>query len=340
MRLIHLPAIVPRPVMAPSASVVVCTRNRPELLARCLVSLNQLDHPSYEVIVVDNTQGQPQVEQLARDAGARYLVESRVGLSRARNYGGRAADGEVVAYIDDDATAEPDWLSRHSIALEDPRLTATTGRILPTSLRSSAARAYAAAGGEDLGEVGFSMDRNTRRWFERTNFGGVGIGTNMAFRRGLFDWGWGFRESLGPVVGIPGEEHYAFFTIVRAGHAIAYVPEAIVHHTFPATLAELRRRQTWILRGSVAYLTMLLVEEPEHRRDTVRYLLEAARGTRRSWRPEAENPFAGRLQLLAALATGIPLYAKSRLTERGSFTPPPLPQPTTVSQLPPPSVPS
>src|SRR4029453_9111348 len=109
---------------------------------------------------------------------------------------------------------------------------------------SSAARAYAAAGGEDLGEVGFRMDRNTPRWFERTNFGGVGIGTNMAFRRGLFDWGWGFRESLGPVAGLPGQVHYGFVTIVRSGHGISYVPEAIVHPTYPATGAELRRRQT------------------------------------------------------------------------------------------------
>jgi glycosyltransferase involved in cell wall biosynthesis len=326
--------------MAPSCSVVVCTRNRPELLARCLASLGRLDHPSYEVIVVDNTQGQPEVERLARDTGARYLVERRVGLSRARNSGGRAAKGDVVAYIDDDATAELNWLTHHSGVLEDPRLTATTGRVLPTSLSSSAARAYAGAGGEDLGEVGFWVDRNTPRWFERANFGGVGIGVNMAFRRVLFDWGWGFRESLGPVAGIPGEEHYAFFTIVRAGHAIAYVPEAIVHHTYPATAAELRRRRMWILRGSVAYMAMLLVEEPEHRRDTLRYLWEAARGTRRAWRPETDEPFAGRLQLLAAVATGLPLCAKSLLTERRRFTPPRLPEPTDASGSPRPSAPS
>lgn len=326
-------AIVPHPLMSPSCSVVVCTRNRPELLARCLASLGRLDHPSYEVIVVDNTQGQPEVERLARDGGARYLVERRAGPSRARNSGGRAAKGDLVAYIDDDAVARPEWLSHHAAALEDPTLAATTGRILPT-------RRSHAGGGFDLGNAAFRIDRTMPGWFERTNFGGAGLGSNMAFRRALFDVGWGFRESLGPGTPIAGEENYAFFTVVRAGYGVAYVPEAVVHHEYPATAEELRRRRSRILRGSVAYMALLLVEEPEHRGDTWRYLWEAARGTRRAWRPEADERFAGRLQLFEAVATGLPLYAKSLFTERGSFTPPQLPEPTAASESPRPSAPS
>jgi glycosyltransferase involved in cell wall biosynthesis len=307
---------------APSCSVIVCTRNRAELLARCLDALIGLDHSSYELIVVDNTEGQPEVTQLAENAGARYLVESVPGLSRARNTGARAAVGEVVAYIDDDALPESDWLSRHSAALEDPHLAATTGRILPTSLGSSAARTYA-AGGADLGEVAFRVDRQTPGWFERTNFGGVGAGANMAFRRALFESGWGFRESLGPGAGITGEEHYAFFTLVAAGHAIAYVPEAIVHHDYPTTPGELKRRRSRLLRRSVAYMIMLLVEEQEYRRDTLRYVWEAARGARRDWRPvETTERFAGKSDLALAVATGIPLYVQNLLTQRGSFSPP------------------
>jgi O-antigen biosynthesis protein len=328
---------------APSCSVVVCTRNRAALLGRCLASLSRLEHPDHEVIVVDNTPGQPEVEQLAKDVGARYLVERRTGLSRARNSGARAAEGEVVAYIDDDAVADRDWLSHHSAVLEDPHLGATTGRVFPTSLGSAASRAYAASGGEDLGEVAFRVDRTAPGWFERTNFGGVGIGVNMAFRRTLFDSGWGFRESLGvgPVGAILGEEHYAFFTLVQAGHAVAYVPEAIVHHDYPVTGTELRRHRARILRGSVAYMIMLLVEEPEHRRDTCRYLRGAARGTRRSWRPvQAEERFAGKGDLALAVATGVPLYARSLLVRHGTLSPPPPPVRTAEVEEPRPSSPS
>jgi cellulose synthase/poly-beta-1,6-N-acetylglucosamine synthase-like glycosyltransferase len=233
-----------------------------------------------------------------------------------------------VAYIDDDATADPAWLVNHAPAFENPRVGATTGRVFPTSLDSAASRAHAATAGEDLGELAFTVDRATPGWFERTNFGGVGIGVNMAFRRSLFDSGWGFRESLGvgPAAAILGEEHYAFFALVRTGHVVAYLPEAIVHHDYPATETELRRHRARILRGSVAYMAMLLVEEPEHRRDSWRYLLEAARGTKRAWRPvEAEERFAGKADLAVALATGIPLYARSVLTDRGDLSPPPPP---------------
>jgi O-antigen biosynthesis protein len=310
-----------------ACSVVVCTRRRAESLVSCLASLTRLDHPSYELIVVDNTEGEREVEGLAAEVGARYVIESRVGLSRARNTGGRAARGEIVAYIDDDAVADSAWLSRHASALEDPSLSATTGRIFPISLDAPSARAYAAAGGEDLGAVAFRVDRESPGWFEMANFGGIGVGPNMAFRRALFDSGWGFRETLGPGGGVAGEEHYAFFTLIRDGHAIAYLPEAIVRHDYPSTMAAFKRRRSRILRGTAAYMTMLLVEEPNFRRDTLRYMWEAAHGTPRAWRRgEAGERLGNRLQLLDAIAVGVPLYLRSLLTtRRGSFRPPPLP---------------
>ena len=297
-----------------ACSVVVSTRHRPRLLARCLDSLASLEHPSYEVIVVDNTPGEREVQQLAAAAGSRYLIESRVGMSRARNTGARAARGDIIAYIDDDAIAEPSWLGAHAAALADPALTATTGRVLPTSLDAPAAQAYAAIGGYDLGEVPFRVDRRTKAWFEMANFGGVGTGTNIAFRRNVFDAGWGFRESLGPGGGIPGEEHYAFFTLIRDGHAIAYVPDAIVRHEFPTTSTALRRRRFRILQGAVAYMAMLLVEEPEFRSRTIRYMWEAMRGKRRTWRGSREDErFARRSHLFAAVCGGLRWYMRSRL---------------------------
>jgi glycosyltransferase involved in cell wall biosynthesis len=304
-------------VSDPACSVVVCTRRRAELLARCLASIGRLDHPSYEVIVVDNTPGQNEVRELAASAGARYLVEHEPGLSRARNTGGRAAKGKVVAYIDDDAVAEPNWLSRHAAALDDPMLAATTGRILPTSLDAPAARAYADAGGEDVGEVALRVDRRTPAWFEMANFGGIGVGPNMAFRRTLFDSGWGFRESLGPPSGIPGEEHYAFFTLIRDGYAIGYVPDAIVHHDYPKTMRALRRRRFRIFRGAAAYMAMLLVEEPAFRRETLRYMVQGLRGRRRAWRRGTANQrLAPPLELVGATLAGFPLYVRSSVRAR------------------------
>jgi glycosyltransferase involved in cell wall biosynthesis len=307
----------------PSCTVVVCTRHRAGLLARCLESLACLDHPNYEVIVVDNTSGERRVEELAASFGARYVVERQVGLSRARNTGGRAALGEFVAYIDDDAVAESAWLSRHAAGFGDASVAATTGRILPTSLDTPSARAYAAAGGEDLGEDSFQVDRMSPGWFEMANFGGLGVGPNMAFRRALFEADWGFRESLGLGAQLPGnEEHYAFFTLIRDGHAIAYLPDAIVRHDYPATMDALRRRRSRILRSGVAYTAMLLIEEPQFRSNTFRYMREAMQGTRRTWRRgRAEQRFVTRLQLFAAACAGLPLYLRTALAGRRVFMP-------------------
>ena len=58
-------------------------------------------------------------------------------------------------------------------------------------------------------------------------------------------------------------------------------------------------------------MAMLLVEEPEYRRETLRYIWQALRGARRAWRPtRAKERFASRLQLFAAAAAGTALYAR------------------------------
>jgi glycosyltransferase involved in cell wall biosynthesis len=299
----------------PACSVVVCTRERPQLLERCLASLVALDHPSYEILVVDNSPGDPGTERVAARVGARCIRESRTGLSRARNEGARAATGEIVAYTDDDAVVEPDWLGRHAAAFDDPLVMASTGPVLPLALDSPAARTYAAAAVEDLGESPLRVTRDTPWWFEIANFGGLGLGGNVAVRRALFEDGWRFRVSLGLGTAVPGyEESYAFFTIIRAGHAIAYRPDVVVRHPYPATSRQLRRRRARLLRAASAYVVMLLVEEPEFRGPTLRYVVKGFRGARHPWRRNRpELRFATRTQVLTAACWGPLLYARSRL---------------------------
>ena len=298
----------------PACSVILCTRNRPALVARCLPALTALDHQSFEVVVVDNTGGDPAVERLAERHGARYVVEPCGGLSRARNRGGREARGALVAFTDDDALPDRAWLRHHAAALEDPDLAATSGRVLPAR-RQSDPIADLAIGVDDLdlGEQPFRIGRSTRDWFERTNFGGGGLGANLVFRRDLFEHGWGFPEWLGPGAGLPGEEHYALFTIVRDGGSIAYVPEAVVYHDVPATSAELHRLRARIAQGSAAYMVMLAVEEPGYRQRTLRFAWEGLRGGRRSWRTgPARAPLAGRGERILAALAGMWLYVRSR----------------------------
>ena len=97
-------------------TVVICTRNREELLAQVLKSLCQQAAPasSYEVLVVDNASkdGTHRVVEgyMAEMPNLRYIFEPRLGLSMARNRGWQEAHAEYIAYIDDDSKAPAEWL--------------------------------------------------------------------------------------------------------------------------------------------------------------------------------------------------------------------------------------
>jgi O-antigen biosynthesis protein len=93
----------------PRVSVIVCTYNGAATLEDCLDGLAKLEYPEYEVIVVDDgsTDSSP---QLAARHDVRLIRTANRGLGSARNTGMRAAGGEIVAYIDDDARPDPHWL--------------------------------------------------------------------------------------------------------------------------------------------------------------------------------------------------------------------------------------
>ena len=91
----------------PSVSVVICTRDRPEELRRCLASLPAQTLRPLEVIVVDNASSGEATRTAALNAGVVYVREDRPGLDYARNTGAATARGEIVAYTDDDVLLHP-----------------------------------------------------------------------------------------------------------------------------------------------------------------------------------------------------------------------------------------
>jgi GT2 family glycosyltransferase len=98
----------------PRVSVIVCTFNGARTLAECLDGLSRLDYPDFEVIVVDDGSVDDSA-QIARRPGVRLIQTPNGGLSSARNVGLHASTGEIVAYIDDDAYPDSDWLT-HLVA--------------------------------------------------------------------------------------------------------------------------------------------------------------------------------------------------------------------------------
>ncbi len=110
---------------APAVSVIVVSRHRARALRRCLQALHQQDHPRMEVIVVADPEG------LAVAAGltVKSVPFDIPNIAQARNAGLAVAAGDLVAFIDDDAVAEPTWASRLCAPFADPAVAAAGGYV-------------------------------------------------------------------------------------------------------------------------------------------------------------------------------------------------------------------
>ena len=288
----------------PSCTVIICTRDRPEYLDQCLTALALVDYPNFDILVVDNAPSDSRSKDIAARWSVRYLVEPRPGLSYARNAGCRASSAEVLAFLDDDAIPEPDWLRALTAGFADSSVLAVTGRILPPAAEMTAGVRF----NLDLGPEPRRFDRNDPLWFEKANFGGIGIGCNMAFHRDAFEIWSGFDERLGrgtPMHG--GEESHAFFRLIEGGAVIAYVPEAKVVHPLPPLGDHLKD-----LSAALPYMMLLFFETPYGSR-VLRYVLSATPGTARPWRYVQPDlvPRTSRRRLQALLA-GVRLYLLPR----------------------------
>lgn len=251
-------AAAPRPDVAPSLSVIVCTANRPADLARCLDSLAACDPAPDEIIVVDNSPATDATATIvAARAGLRYIAEPHRGLSRARNTGIAAARGEIIVFTDDDVTVTPNWLAPIRAAFADPDVAAVSGLVLPLRLDSPAAAAFELNYGGLAGS--FLPARYDRRLLD-TGFGEappvwkVGAGANMAFRRAALVKAGPFDERLGAGAAGCSEDSEMVYRILLSGGICLYEPAAVVFHRHRDSVPELRRQLRAYMRGHVAAL--------------------------------------------------------------------------------------
>lgn len=228
----------------PPISVVVCTRNRPDLLERCLTSMLAIDYPRYEIIVVDNAPDSEATRQVAERPGVRYVREDRPGLDWARNLGWMTASHEIIAYSDDDAIVSPGWLKGVAKGFEHPAVMAVTGLVAPLELETPAQvlfeRVY---GGMGKGFSSRLFYRDQMRPSQLIAIHAVGVGANMAFRRAALQQLGGFDTALD--VGTPssgGGDLDMFHRVVAAGLPLWYEPRALVWHQHRRELGALERQ--------------------------------------------------------------------------------------------------
>lgn len=239
-----------------SASVVICTRDRPEELQRCLASLPQQTYSPREIIVVDNASRDQRTRDIALAAHAIYIREDRAGLDIARNTGARRATSDIVAYTDDDVLLQRRWLERLVAAFDHPKLAAVTGLVLPAELATEAQRHF---------ETYWSFGQGYhRRDFDAARFadhaGGVfpawdvGAGASMAFRREIFDRVGFFDERLDVgQAGCSGDSEF-WYRLLAKGYSCRYEPSSVAFHFHRRTMEDLSSQIFHYMRGHAAAL--------------------------------------------------------------------------------------
>jgi GT2 family glycosyltransferase len=291
--------------------VIVATRERPTELSQCLDALRTLRRPAEEIIVVDNAPLTTRTAQVAERAGVSYVVEPTPGLSRARNRGAAVARSSVLAYIDDDAIPQLDWLDTILAEFDDPLVGAVTGRCVPS-----------AVGNEETSKImkhwwpgGLErkvFDRTNPAWAELALGGGIGVGMNMAVKRDSLAAVGGFDVRMGRGGLITGnEEHDLFFRILDSGQRIVYTPRAVVHHPPLDEVADFSFFRERAYTAYVAHLLVLLKEKPTARRAIARLVWRAMRGNRRTSRTAPDWARGNRKAMLKAVMDGGFLWVAS-----------------------------
>lgn len=239
----------------PPISVVVCTRDRAQILQRCLVALSLLDYSQYEVVVVDNASRNADTAQVVAATPFRYVREEQVGLDWARNRGASEATHDIIAYVDDDVLVEPGWLRGVATALADPDVVAMTGLVLAAELETEAQQLFEKYGGMGKGWQPRVFKGRSLKPRDLIAAHQVGVGANMAFRRRTFEQVGKFDTGLD--VGTPSGgcgDLDMFHRILVAGLTLRYEPNAVVRHQHRRDIVGLRKQLYNNGRGFGVYL--------------------------------------------------------------------------------------
>lgn len=116
-------------------SVIIPTCHRPDLLARCLEMLRRerqgFDARRYEVIVTDDSRNDASKEMVAAHfAWVKWVAGPRRGPAANRNHGARSANGEWLAFVDDDCEPGPQWLEALASAIPHGELDVIEGKTI------------------------------------------------------------------------------------------------------------------------------------------------------------------------------------------------------------------
>jgi glucosyl-dolichyl phosphate glucuronosyltransferase len=254
----------PSPIDIPTVSVVICTNNRSAHLKKAIHSVLKQDISSskYEIIVVDNASSDDTaeaVECFESEKTIRYVYEKQLGLCNARNTGWQCARGRYVAYLDDDAIANPGWLSAIENAfIIEPDAGVVGGRVepiwkgnRPLWLSDDIAVSLTII---DWSESSRIITDVRLQWL---------VGSNIAVPAAVLSEIGGFHPRLDRIgsLMLSGGDVFLQKQIIGRGYKCFYYPDMAVKHLVPIS----RLNKRWFVRRyywqGVSDAIMQLIEE-------------------------------------------------------------------------------
>jgi len=197
----------------PAVSVVVCTHDGAETLEECLAGVEALDYPDFELIVVLDGCRDASAE-MARAHGAIMRETQHRGLGHARNVGIETARGEIVAFLDDDAYPDRDWLLYVADLMRRGDYAAVGGPNIPPQDDGFVAACVAAAPGGPIHVLVSDQEAEHVP------------GCNMAFRRDVLEQIGCFDERFR----VAGDDVDICWRLQKAGHRLGFSAGAVVMH--------------------------------------------------------------------------------------------------------------
>ena len=224
--------------MTVAYTVALCTHNHADRLRRTLTDLAKLNSPraTWEFLIIDNGCRDETSSLLSNYAWpanwqVRIVREEKLGLSNARNRAIAEAAGDYVIFMDDDETADPDWLCAYERLIEAGKPDAFGGRI--RVLFEDARPAWLQ---DDL--LGFLGELNRFDQITQLTLPGTSFyGGNFGLRKAICDRVGGFDDMLGRKGddNTGGEEVDFYRRLLAAGFHAWWTPEAIIFHRIQAS---------------------------------------------------------------------------------------------------------
>lgn len=219
-------------------SVIICTYNRDKYIYNVLKSLadNTLPYQEYEIVLINNNSTDRTAAECDRfhtdfpHIGFRYFTEHKQGLSHARNRGIEESEGDILVYVDDDATVNREYLQTYAdFFRQHPQAWAAGGPIIPV---------YETQEPDWFSHytkvliTGYLYDGNKPHPFKHGKYPGGG---NAAYRKEVFSITGLFNPELGRKGNslIGAEEKDIFDKMTQAGMIFHYLPTAILYHIIP-----------------------------------------------------------------------------------------------------------